>query len=166
MQVPLKYRDIVIHPRATDAPPGENLRTLPVIHISAEPMTFPLFFPLGDSGYHDRIPRHNKSKKTNNNVSIVEFYAYRIMFRSDAQGGQLFNPILRGGKLFQLYLVFAWTKAEEYRLIWIRCNQKSIKAEEYKVRGKFYGETLFVPTLQIWVASCASVVMRDAWCIA
>lgn len=43
---------------------------------------------------------------------------------------QLFNLLLRGGKLTQLYMM---AKLESHRLNWIHYNQKSREAEKYKV---------------------------------
>ena len=37
------------------------------------------------------------------------------------------------GRLFQKYIVDAWCKVEEYKLSWFKINQKSIRADLYKV---------------------------------
>jgi hypothetical protein len=68
-----------------------------------------------------------------------------------------FNPIRLGGKLYQYYLVDAYVKVEQDRLDWVRMNQKTLKAESYKVlndyirttadeEGKKVGKTFILPS--------------------
>ncbi|CAG8733982.1 12420_t:CDS:2, partial [Acaulospora morrowiae] len=60
------------------------------------------------------------------NVSMLQFYAYRIAQRNT------FNPILWGGPLFQQYLVDAYVKVEETRLNYQRQNQVTLQSETYR----------------------------------
>ena len=57
-----------------------------------------------------------------------EFYASRIQQRSNEGHG-----ILKGGRLFQQYLVDAYTAIEQNWLCWIRQNLPILRAKLYKV---------------------------------
>ncbi|GKB95655.1 helicase [Tanacetum coccineum] len=88
-----------------------------------------LLFPYGEDGFHEKIPYHTNegSRKTNRGfVTMKEFYAYIIQQRND-QG----TTLLRGGRLFQQYLVDAFTAVEEQRLKWSRNNQDTLRADLY-----------------------------------
>ena len=53
----------------------------------------------------------------------MRFYAYRIMNRENE-----FNQLLRGGRLFQQYVVDMAAKIEVDRLNYIRLNQTSLRS--------------------------------------
>jgi flagellar biosynthesis GTPase FlhF len=68
-----------------------------------------------------------------------------------------FSPIRLGGKLYQQYLVDAYVKVEQDRLDFIKYNQKTLKAENYKAlndylqttadeQGKKVGKTVILPS--------------------
>lgn len=56
----------------------------------------------------------------------MDFYAYRIMIRS----GQS-NHILKCRELFHQFIVDMFAKIESERLLFLRLNQKKLRAEEY-----------------------------------
>ncbi|XP_020102630.1 uncharacterized protein LOC109720149 [Ananas comosus] len=80
-----------------------------------------------------------------------EFYAYRIQNRI-AEG----RTLISGGKLFQQYLVDAFSCVEEERLDYIRRNQSDLRAEVYKgikdaivagdVDGNAIGKKIILPS--------------------
>ncbi|XP_071718264.1 uncharacterized protein [Rutidosis leptorrhynchoides] len=83
----------------------------------------------GETGYHEEIPYHSNSgrRKTNRGyVTMREFYSYRIQQREN-EG----TTILRGGRLFQQYLVDAYTAVEEQRLKWLRNHQNELRIDLY-----------------------------------
>ena len=57
-------------------------------------------------------------------VLAQDFYAYRMMLRSDS-----FNHIFRCRQLFHPYLTDMYAKIESERLLFIRLNQASLRAE-------------------------------------
>nr|GEW54814.1 hypothetical protein [Tanacetum cinerariifolium] len=57
---------------------------------------------------------------------MKEYYAYVIQYRKD-QG----TTLLRGGRLFQQYLVGAYTANEERILSWTRNNQDTLRVDMY-----------------------------------
>ena len=92
-------------------------------HLSRfyDPLYYILIFPFGLDGYTLGLKRTNGK-----NLSIVDFYAFRIMIRDG------FNLILKGGRLFQQYLVDIGSKIVNARVKWILDNQNIIKAEKYQ----------------------------------
>ncbi|CAG8494137.1 10168_t:CDS:2 [Cetraspora pellucida] len=105
---------LVVCPRAS------NLQIIPVINSNCDPMSYPLIFPAGDKGWHPGM-----SRQRGKNISILQFYAYRISQRS------MFNLILKGGLLFQQYLVDAYVKVEKTRLTYQHKNQAVLRSETY-----------------------------------
>jgi hypothetical protein len=59
-------------------------------------------------------------------LTCLRYHAYRI-HSQESQNGLL----LRGGKLFQQYIVDAWAQVEQSRLQWLRHIQKTLRAEVY-----------------------------------
>jgi hypothetical protein len=59
-------------------------------------------------------------------VTMREYYAYRLQQRSH-EG----TTLLLGGRLFQQFIVDAYTCIEEERLRWVRTNQKKLRSELY-----------------------------------
>ncbi|KAG9447518.1 hypothetical protein H6P81_013646 [Aristolochia fimbriata] len=108
---------------------GSGLQRIKETHPSFMAMHYPLFFPYGEEGYTLNIDYENRfgqKPAKRNNVSMREYYAYRLQQR--LQDGQ---TLLRGGKFHQ-YVVDAYACIEEYRLMRIRNNQKKIRVELYK----------------------------------
>lgn len=60
-------------------------------------------------------------------MTIREYYAYRIQQRS-LEG----KTLISAGRLFQQYIVDAFTAIEEDRLRWVRKNQTKLRTELYK----------------------------------
>ena len=121
---PPTTRDVVVYPR--DQP-------LEKIHITSQlndPLTYPLLFPHGDLGWNtemlynldNQVLRRNQRDR----VSMKEFYQHRIAVRPE------FSALHNAGKLFQQYLVDAYTKIEGERLHWYRTNQATIRADRYR----------------------------------
>lgn len=57
----------------------------------------------------------------------MDFYAYRIMIRR----GEPYNHILKCRQLFHQFIVDMYAKIESERLLFLRLNQKKLRAEEY-----------------------------------
>src|SRR5438105_2283470 len=60
-------------------------------------------------------------------VPVRDYYYYRLQTRP-----AIFNPILRGGRLFQQWGVDMYIKIEGCRVKWIRDHQSEIRADLYK----------------------------------
>ncbi|XP_071695348.1 uncharacterized protein [Rutidosis leptorrhynchoides] len=92
-------------------------------------LQYPLLFPYGETDYHEEIPYHNNSGRRQTNrdhVTMREFYCYRIQQRESEA-----TTILRGGRLFQQYLVDAYTAVEEQRLKWMWHHQNELRIDLY-----------------------------------
>ncbi|XP_010229584.1 uncharacterized protein LOC100832196 [Brachypodium distachyon] len=111
-------------------------------HGCYDPLSYPLFFPKGQLGWHPNIPKRgvnwelgqqsrddDDSEETGNRlcVSVRDYYCYRLQTRP-----AIFNPILHGARLFQQYAVDMYIKIEGTRLNWFREHQPQIRAELYK----------------------------------
>ncbi|ONM33246.1 hypothetical protein ZEAMMB73_Zm00001d041563 [Zea mays] len=96
-------------------------------HGCYDALSYPLFFPKGELGWHANIPKVG--------VSMDEVDAYRAIHRAsnanDEDAG-LFNPILHGKRLFQQFAVDTYIKIESSRLDFIRNNQERLRADLYQ----------------------------------
>ncbi|PWA37435.1 hypothetical protein CTI12_AA591910 [Artemisia annua] len=78
---------------------------------------------------HLQIPYHNNKgvRKTKRPfVTMKEYYSYIIQQRNN-QG----TTLVRGGRLFQQFLVDAYAAVEEQRLSWTRQNQDTLRMDLY-----------------------------------
>lgn len=107
--IPPNNRDLCIHPR------GRELVPITTLNRNCDPMSYVIFFPAGQQGYHVDM-----------GCSELMFYMHRMSVRKD-----IFNPILYGGRLFQQYAVDSYVKVEGNRLQYIRNNQANLRVESY-----------------------------------
>jgi len=95
-------------------------------HTTFIPLQYPLIFPFGEDGNQEDIPirnsRSNRKEHKRSRISLREFIAFRIQERSVE-----FENIIHSHRLFQQFLVDAYTMVEAQRLSFIRGNQKTIR---------------------------------------
>ncbi|KAK9053094.1 hypothetical protein SSX86_029724 [Deinandra increscens subsp. villosa] len=116
-------RDIVISTN------DGNLKRISELNQLYMALQYPILFPYGETGFHEHIRyAFNSGKRSTKrqNVTMREYYCYMIHQREDET-----STLLRGGRLFQQYLVDAYTAIEEQRLKWVRNNQKDLRVELY-----------------------------------
>ncbi|XP_054287893.1 uncharacterized protein LOC129003620 [Macrosteles quadrilineatus] len=115
-------RDIVLRKR------DGNLLRVSETHRFYDALQYPLIFSKGQEGYHFGIPMMdpNTNLPTNKKVSSMDFYAYMLMVREDD-----FNTILRYRQLLNQFIVDMYAKIETERLLYIKLNQKKLRAESY-----------------------------------
>jgi hypothetical protein len=111
-------RDIVLHQR--EGP----LRRVNEGSPMYESLQYPLFFIYGEDGHHYEL---NKTPGSDNQLSRTDYTAYRIQQREDE-----FTPLLRGGRLFQQYLVDMWAAADQNRLTYLCFHQTEIHGSLYQ----------------------------------
>nr|KAJ0201995.1 hypothetical protein LSAT_V11C600327630 [Lactuca sativa] len=90
----------------------------------------PLLFPYGDDGYRVDIPHRGITPISNSkrpNCTMREFFSYRIQDRD-----QYFSLIINSKRLFQQFLVDAYTMIESERLHFIRSKQQILRCESYE----------------------------------
>ncbi|GJS15442.1 DNA helicase PIF1, ATP-dependent [Tanacetum coccineum] len=97
----LPTRDIIVNSK--DNVPKRVFES----HPSYMALQYPLLFPYGEDGFQDKI-------------------SYIIQQRPNES-----STLLKGGCLFQQYLVDAYTAVEEQRLNWTRNNQDTLRVELY-----------------------------------
>nr|KAJ0198699.1 hypothetical protein LSAT_V11C600336250 [Lactuca sativa] len=101
-----------------------------VVQTSQVLYGYPLLFPYGDDGYRVDIPHRGITPISNNkrpNCTMREFFSYRIQDRD-----QYFSLILNSKRLFQQFLVDAYTMIESERLHFIRSKQQILRCESYE----------------------------------
>ncbi|XP_035838014.1 uncharacterized protein LOC110900424 [Helianthus annuus] len=125
-------RDIVVETQT-----GE-LKRISELHPSYLALQYPILFPYGDDGYIIDIPHRgvvDVVNKTRPKCTMREFFAYRIQDRINQ-----FSLILNSKRLFQQFLVDAYTMIESERLRYIRYQQKDLRSDTYeslrKLRSK------------------------------
>ncbi|ONM53414.1 hypothetical protein ZEAMMB73_Zm00001d019617 [Zea mays] len=118
-------------------------------HRCYDALSYSLFFPKGELGWHANIPKsnvsmdevdaycdqHRRSDANNDDterpshlcMSVRDYYCYRFQIRPS-----IFNPILHGKRLFQQFAVDTYIKIESSRLDFIRKNQDRLRADLYK----------------------------------
>ncbi|XP_026398220.1 uncharacterized protein LOC113293999 [Papaver somniferum] len=138
-------RDIIIQEK------NGLLKDISELHPSYMALQYPLLFPYGEDGFHIDIPYDKQTKivfndeigdeigdgKKRKNITMREYYAFIIQQR--AGDGQ---TLLRGGRLFQQYVVNAYATIEQSRLQWVKSHQKEIRCDLYNcikeaVRAKY-----------------------------
>ncbi|TDL14451.1 hypothetical protein BD410DRAFT_702923, partial [Rickenella mellea] len=117
---PSESRDIVLRQR--DGP----LRRVHDGHPAYAPLHYVLLFPHGEDGWSWELRQHVSAGQQPRRLSQTRFYAYCIQHRENT-----FPTILRGGRLFQQYLVDMWASADQNRLNYLLKNQNQIRASLY-----------------------------------
>lgn len=117
-------RDIIIETHS------KRLQRISELHPLYLPLQYPMLFPYGEDGFRENIllkdsGTGNSNKRTK--LSMREFFAYRIQKRDkDSQ------VLINSRKLFQQFLVDAYSMIESSRLNFIRHNQDQLRVDMYK----------------------------------
>ena len=119
----IRSRDIEIEHRSI------GLKKLRTHHALVDPLSYPLFFPKGDPGWHLGYPMH-RPYASRSTVSALEYYRYRLQIRDDPHQEILLN----GRKLSQQYISDIHSKIEQSTLHYIGSDegQRQIKADTFK----------------------------------
>ncbi|RCV11374.1 hypothetical protein SETIT_2G180700v2 [Setaria italica] len=120
-------------------------------HGCYDALSYSLFFPRGELGWHNCIPKFgvtmaevNKARAIrkaradgggdndagsagNKCVSVRDYYCYKFQMRPG-----IFNPILHGKRLFQQFAIDTYVKIESSRLDYIRNNHDILRADLYQ----------------------------------
>ncbi|KAJ2941595.1 hypothetical protein O0L34_g14649 [Tuta absoluta] len=116
-------RDIVL--RARD----DRLQRINETHRSYDTLQYPLMFCRGEDGYNFAV--YNVDPQTgatnfNKKTSALQYYSYMIQIRQNEN-----VHIHRYRALFNQFLVDQYAKIETERLVFIRTNQRKLRAENY-----------------------------------
>ncbi|XP_038695498.1 uncharacterized protein LOC119992778 [Tripterygium wilfordii] len=109
-----------------------RLKRIDDLHPKFMAMQYPILFPFGEDGFMLNIPYQNNEeipKLKRGHVTRREYYSYMLHQRN--YGNEL---LLKGGKLFQQYIVDAFTCIEDERLRYIlyKHQQEHYRSEIYK----------------------------------
>ncbi|KAF7150782.1 hypothetical protein RHSIM_Rhsim02G0030300 [Rhododendron simsii] len=117
-------RDIVLHLRGNN-----GLMRVNECHPAYLPLHYVLLFPRGELGWEPEMRHWDVRSKqyTDNRLTQMEFYSFHLFQRNLE-----YSTILRGGKLFQEFIVDAWAATEQNRLNFHRLNQGKIRSELYQ----------------------------------
>ena len=117
-------RDIIVHKNSG------KLKTISELHVSFLPLQYPLLFPYAEDGYRTDIYHQGITDDTPDSkkkyVTMREWFAYRIQERPN-----VYSPILNGRRLFQQFLVDAYTMVEAERMRYVRRENKELRCETY-----------------------------------
>ncbi|KAM3356739.1 hypothetical protein P3S68_023453 [Capsicum galapagoense] len=99
------------------------------LNVSYLTLQYPLLFPCGEDEYRDDILLNGKDESSGGRkfVSMREFFSYKIQERNDEV-----PTIVNVKRLFQQFLVDAFTMIESSRLKYIRTHQKLLCLAMYK----------------------------------
>ncbi|CAN0925712.1 ATP-dependent DNA helicase PIF1 [Linum grandiflorum] len=117
-------RDIIVNNRAT------GLCRITSLNPLFDSLHFPLLFPYGNDGYHNRIrynPAYRDPTKKRKYVTQREYYCFRLQYRQN-EG----KTLIRSGKALQHFCIDAFTTIEQNRLTYLRLNQKKLRSDLYK----------------------------------
>ncbi|XP_015116448.1 uncharacterized protein LOC107040743 [Diachasma alloeum] len=99
----------------------KELTYISTMDPNVEPWIYPLFYPNGTRGWHDKMPLTNRPGRVTRNA----YTKYRMADRDD-------NVILKDGRLFQQWIVDSYVKVERDRLTFDRNNQEKLRSDTYQ----------------------------------
>lgn len=104
-----------------------SLEHVHVTHASYMPLAYTLLFPQGDYGWHYEKQLQDRSgTRKKLRYEQQQFYRARLHIRKNE-----FSTLFYAGRLFQQYVVDAFTACECTRLNWIRSHQQELRADVY-----------------------------------
>ncbi|XP_022027999.1 uncharacterized protein LOC110929180 [Helianthus annuus] len=118
---PTDSRDILIQEQDT-----YTTKRISELHPSYMSLQYPLLFPYGKDGYHPNIPLSRNTSAKRKSISLREYYRYRLHVR-DTEA----RTLHLSGRLFQTYVVDAYSAVLESELDWYRRNQATIRSDLY-----------------------------------
>ncbi|XP_058225284.1 uncharacterized protein LOC131334340 [Rhododendron vialii] len=116
-------RDIVLHLR------GDNqLMQINECHPAYLPLHYVLLFPRGELGWEPEMKQWDVKNNRPASVRLtqMEYYSHHLFERRTE-----YSTILRGGKLFQEFLVDSWAATEQNRLTYYKLNQARLRTSLY-----------------------------------
>ncbi|KAG0618503.1 hypothetical protein M758_4G069300 [Ceratodon purpureus] len=116
---PQGTRDIVLRLRGE----GHFLKRINECHPVYLPLHYVLLFPFGELGWHEDLTHSNGEGR----LTQREYFTFRLFPRNSE-----FSTILRGGKLFQQFIVDAWAATKQNKLSYIQMNQSDLRANLYQ----------------------------------
>ncbi|CAN7048771.1 unnamed protein product, partial [Brassica oleracea var. botrytis] len=116
-------RDIVLQHKSG------RLTKIDEIHISYLALQYPLLFVYGEDGFRVGIKKgvtEASKKLKKDTISMRQFFAFRIQERENES-----HALLYSRRLFQQFIVDAYTTIESNRLRYLKLNQTSLRSDSY-----------------------------------
>ncbi|KAL3651616.1 hypothetical protein CASFOL_004618 [Castilleja foliolosa] len=110
--------DIIVHSK--EGPPHRVSK----LHPSYMPLQYPLLFPFADLGWSPDMRLFSASDGRKKNLTVNMYYSFHVQDRVG-----IYSLLLNGGRLFQQYLVDAYTCIEQSRLDSVNTNQNIFRSE-------------------------------------
>ncbi|KAJ0509074.1 putative helitron helicase-like domain-containing protein [Helianthus annuus] len=110
--------DIIIHSK--DGMPQRVSK----LHQSYMPLQYPLLFPFGEEGWSPKLQLRKVDGSKDKRLTVNMYYSYQIHERAG-----VYSLLLNGGRLFQQYLVDAYSCIEQNRLDYFKANQDLFRSE-------------------------------------
>ncbi|KAF6156534.1 hypothetical protein GIB67_011335, partial [Kingdonia uniflora] len=118
-------RDIIVYLKAE-----QGLMRISECHPAYLPLHYVLLFPTRQLGWSIHLKHWNVARNTwysfGKGLTQMEYYCYRLFERPTE-----YSPILRAGKLFQQFIVYAWASTEQNRLRYVNDNQGDLRSDLY-----------------------------------
>ena len=109
---PVGHHDIVLCSKTNE------LRRICELHPAYDPLQYPLLFPTGNDGW-------NLDLKAKKKVSQLQFYRFHLCIRDR-------NYLLTARRLLQQFIVDVYAKIECERLQFLRREQSTLRADNYR----------------------------------
>ncbi|XP_023739279.1 uncharacterized protein LOC111887346 isoform X1 [Lactuca sativa] len=94
------------------------------LHPTYMALQYPLLFRFGEDGWSLRMKLCNETGSNARNLTVNMYYAYHIHARSN-----IYSLVLNSCRLFQQYLVDAYTCIEQSRLDYFQSHQDQLRSE-------------------------------------
>ena len=102
---------------------GGGLQLIPDTHADFFPLSFPLLFPFGTGGWHEHLlPAPGQRRE----VTLLQWASFHFHERRGCS-----NHFLMARRLLQEFAVVAYCATESQRLLFLRLNQATLRAEQY-----------------------------------
>nr|XP_011470514.1 PREDICTED: uncharacterized protein LOC101290818 [Fragaria vesca subsp. vesca] len=114
-------RDVVVENN------NNKLQRVSKIHVKYMSFQYPVLFPYGEDGFINGLkllPPKGNRRRNREKMSMRAFVSYYIHEREHES-----STLLKGGRLFQQYLVDAYATVEETRLFFLRKNNDQYRCE-------------------------------------
>ncbi|MCH89762.1 helicase-like protein [Trifolium medium] len=126
-------RDIILETQSG------QLQRIDEFHPNYLSYQYPLIFPYGEDGYRTDVThriRPSKKGTIRTKLTIREWLAFRLQSRQLEA-----KTLLASRRLFQQFLVDAYTMMEADRLTWLRNNQSTLRVGKYNNLNDSRGDT-------------------------
>jgi Helitron helicase-like domain at N-terminus len=119
--------DIVLAGRSGPAGNQPRCHRINATHAAYMPLHYVLLFPHGDYGWHYQLQlRHGRRARQRDRMTLRHYFRFYLHVRN----GHEMVPFVYC-RLFQQYVVDAWTIRDQHQLDWLSTHQANLRVELY-----------------------------------